>query len=82
MVDAWMRAADGRKKAGQLDRTAAALDRALSLVGSLGGDEARLGEGAVANARIRIAEQTGDTALAAQLAERRLASEQLSLIHI
>ena len=76
MVDAWMRAADGRKKAGQLDRTAAALDRALSLVGSLGGDEARLGEGAVANARIRIAEQTGDTALAAQLAERRLASEQ------
>ncbi len=76
MVDAWMRAAEGRKKAGQFDRTAAALDRALSLVGSLGSDEARLGEGAVANARIRVAEQTGDTALASRLAERRLMSEK------
>jgi cellulose synthase operon protein C len=76
MVDAWMRAAEGRKKAGQFDRTAAALDRALSLVASLGTDEARLGEGAVANARIRIAEQTGDTALASRLAERRLTSEK------
>jgi len=76
VVDAWMRAADARKRAGQFDRAAAALDRALSLVGALGGDEARLAEGAVGNARIRIAEQTGDTALAAQLAEKRLAVEE------
>src|SRR5262249_29488772 len=58
------------------DRAAATLDRALTPVASVNTDEARLAEGALVSARIRIAEQTGDTALAAQLAERRLATEK------
>jgi tetratricopeptide (TPR) repeat protein len=75
VVDAWVRAADARRSAGQLDRAAATLDRALALVASLEGEDARLAEAVVSNARIRIAEQTGDTGLAASLAERRLARE-------
>jgi hypothetical protein len=76
MVDAWMRAAEAHKRAAQLGRAAGALDRALSLVTNIEGDDSRLAEASVANARIRVAEQTGDTALAAQLAEKRLATEQ------
>jgi len=76
VVDAWMGAAEANKRAGQFDRAAAALDGALSLVAGLGAEEAPLAEAALANARIRVAEQTGDTALAAQLAEKRLATEK------
>jgi tetratricopeptide (TPR) repeat protein len=76
VVDGWMRAADARRRAGQLDRAAKALDKALSLAATLAGDEARLAEAAASSARIRVAEQTGDTLLAAQLAERRLATEK------
>jgi tetratricopeptide (TPR) repeat protein len=75
VVDAWIRAADARRSAGQLDRAAATLDRGLSVVAVLEGEDARLAEAVLSNARIRIAEQTGDTALAARLAERRLARE-------
>jgi len=76
MVDAWLRAAEVRRALGQLDRAAETLDRALGTVGSMEGDEARLAESAVVDARIRIAEQTGDTGLAARLAEKRLATEK------
>jgi lipopolysaccharide biosynthesis regulator YciM len=76
MVDAWMRAAEAHKRAAQFARAAGALDRALALVTNIEDDDSRLAEAFVANARIRVAEQTGDTALAAQLAEKRLATEQ------
>jgi hypothetical protein len=76
LVDAWLRASEARRAMGQLDQAAATLDRALEHIAAMDGDEARLAEAAVATARIRIAEQTGDTALSAQLAERRLANEK------
>jgi lipopolysaccharide biosynthesis regulator YciM len=75
-VDAWLRAADAHRLLGDLPGAAATMDRALDLVGTMTGDDATLAEGAVSNARIRIAEQRGNTALAAQLAERRLTTEK------
>lgn len=74
-VDAWLRAAEGRRALGQIDAAALALNRALFLVDRMSGRDGRIAEAAVAQARIRLAEQTGDTALAAQLAAKRLASE-------
>ncbi len=74
-VDAWLRAAEGRRALGQLDAAAAALNRALFLVDRMEGADQRLAEAAVAQARMRLAEQTGDTALAAQLAAKRLVLE-------
>ena len=76
VVDAWLRAAEARRLMGQNERAAATLDRALDRVAVMEGDEARLAEGAVTGARIRIAEQTGDTALSARLAEKRLQTEK------
>jgi tetratricopeptide (TPR) repeat protein len=76
LVDAWLRAAECRRALGQLDRAAVTLDRALELVATLPGDLTALAEATVATARIRIAEQTGDTATGARLAERLLATEK------
>ena len=76
LVDAWLRAAEARRLAGQIDRATATLDRALDLVSVAEGPDGRLADAIVASARIRIAEQTGDTRVAAHLAERRLATEQ------
>jgi len=76
LVDGWVRAAEARRLAGQIDRAAATLDRALSMASTIEGPDGRLAEAIVASARTRIAEQTGDTRLAAELAERRLATEQ------
>ena len=81
VVDAWMHAADRWRAAGHLDRAAASLERAASLVASASAsapsaDDWRLAHAVLDGARIRIAEQTGNTALAAQLAERRLQTEQ------
>jgi hypothetical protein len=75
MLDGLLRSAEARRQLGQLDQAAAILDRALAGVASLEGEDARLAEAAIIESRIRIAERTGDVALAAQLAERRLASE-------
>ena len=75
-IDTWLRAAEGRRQLGQLDRAAGILDRAIAFAGGLEGEAARLAEAAALNARIRLAEQTGDTALAARLAGERLASEK------
>jgi len=75
-VDAWLRAAEARRRLGQIDRAAATLDRALEQVAHLPPDEMPLAEAAVITARIRLAEQTGDTATGARLAERRLATEK------
>lgn len=76
LVDAWLRGAEARRTMGQLDRSAAILDRAFEHFSSLDGGDMPLAAAALANARIRIAEQTGDTALAAVMAERRLATEK------
>ncbi len=89
MVDAWLRASEARRLLAQLDRAAATLDRALSIVGTPGSadDEApstaawsteedgRLAHAALASARIRIAEQVGDTAMAGRIAANRLKTE-------
>ena len=74
-VDAWLRAAEERRAFGHIDGAAADLNRALFLVDRMERADARLAEAAVSNARIRLSEQMGDTALAAQLAARRLATE-------
>ena len=76
LVDAWLRAAESRRLVGQLDRAASTLDHAIEYLGAIEADDVRLPEAAVLHARIRLAEQTGDTALAAQLAEKRLATEK------
>ncbi|MBV9947712.1 MAG: hypothetical protein JOZ69_12735, partial [Myxococcales bacterium] len=73
LVDAWLRAAEARRLLGQLERAGAVLDRALAYASGLEGQEARIAERAVVDARIRVAEQTGDTALAARLAAARVA---------
>jgi cellulose synthase operon protein C len=75
LVDTWLRAAELRRQLGQMDRAAATLDRALAYLRGLETDDARLADAAVVGARIRVAEQSGDAALAAALAERRLATE-------
>jgi hypothetical protein len=75
-VDAWLRAAEARRLIGDLSRAGEILDRALTLVGALPPDEVELAVAAVTSARIRVAEQTGDTALAATLAARRLEREK------
>ncbi len=75
-VDAWLRAAEARRRLGQIDRAAATLDRALEQIAGMPAEEASLAEAAVITARIRIAEQTGDTATCGRLAERRLATEK------
>ena len=78
MADAWLRAADVRRTMGQLDRAGALLDYALDQLQSAAGDEtaAAAAQAVLASARIRVAERTGATGLAAQWAERRLATEK------
>jgi tetratricopeptide (TPR) repeat protein len=74
-VDAWLRAAEAHRVLGNLTASGGALNGALPLVDRMEGDDRRVAEAAVSRARIRLAEQTGDTALAAQLAARQLDTE-------
>jgi len=72
LVDACLRAADLRAAGGDVAQASSLLDRASrALEGAESADESFAL--AVLDARMRIAEQAGDTALAAQLAETRLA---------
>jgi hypothetical protein len=73
-VEGWLRAAEGWRRLGQADQAGAALNRALSLLDRMDGLDRRLAEALVSRTWIRIAEQTGDTALAAHLAQGRLAA--------
>jgi hypothetical protein len=72
VVDAWLRAADARRALGDLAQAGSVLDRALQNVKEDG--ESRQLWTALVSSRVRIAELLGDTALAAQLAEKRLAT--------
>ena len=74
-ADAWLRAAEAYRILGKLAAAGAAFDSALALVDRMEGDDRRLSEAALSRARIRLAEQTGNTALAAQLAARQLDTE-------
>ncbi len=77
MVDLWLRAAEARRAAGNLAAAGSVLDGALEVLtreGS-GGDESSVAEQVALASRIRIAELTGDTALAATLARRRFMGE-------
>jgi tetratricopeptide (TPR) repeat protein len=79
-VDAWMRAADGWRAQGNFDKAGAILEQAATLATTMApfgesGAQWQLADAAIANARIRIAEATGATGLAADLAERRLVTE-------
>lgn len=76
MVDASLRAAEARRALGRLDIAAETIERAMDVVAGIENDEARFAERVLSNARIRIAEQLGDTAVAARLAEQRLATEK------
>jgi len=76
MVDAWLRAAEGHRLAGEISVAAAVLDRALQELGGAATDSAGIVETALVNERIRVAEHMGDTALAAELSQKRIANEQ------
>ena len=87
-ADLLLRAADARRQSSELGRAAQALDRALAIVSDARprrGDEPTGGasdtdaaegiERVLLNARLRLAEVVGDTALAADLASRRMVGE-------
>lgn len=76
MVDSWLRAAEARRLAGEIGVAATVLDRALAELGSTSTDSAGLVETALVNQRLRIAELMGDSALAAELAQKRIANEK------
>jgi tetratricopeptide (TPR) repeat protein len=77
VVDAWVRAADERRALGRLDLAAAMLDRAsdTAIVGTMPAEDQAMVASLVASRRIVLAEQLGDTALAAAIAAGRLALE-------
>lgn len=86
VVDLLLRAADARRGASELGRAGQLLDRALEALASAketaSGDQAEARarmltslESVVVTARLRVAELVGDTSLAADLAQRRLAEE-------
>jgi tetratricopeptide (TPR) repeat protein len=89
VVDVLMMAAEARRLAGDLDRAALVLDRALDLLraaaapeedaptraGDFGHGSITTMERLVLGARLRIAEHAGDTKRAAELAERRAVGE-------
>ncbi len=72
MVDAWLRAAEMRAAAGDAPTAKTLLDRASEALARTESEDSSLVL-SVLDARLRIAEQNGDTALAAQLADERLA---------
>jgi tetratricopeptide (TPR) repeat protein len=73
MVDAWLRAAEARTSTGDDEGAATVLARANEALARYGGDGSSPLGGAIDDARIRMAERTGSTAVAAELAEKRLA---------
>jgi lipopolysaccharide biosynthesis regulator YciM len=75
LVDLWLRAAEARRLAGQLDGAAQVLDLALESVAGLEDGSSAIAAAALAHARIRAAELSGDRPLAARLAEQRLPRE-------
>ncbi|HEX4445574.1 MAG TPA: tetratricopeptide repeat protein [Polyangiaceae bacterium] len=72
VVDAWTRAGEARTKLNQLSLAASTFERAAQAAASMPGDDGRLAASAVALARIRVAEQMGDTALAGRIAAEGL----------
>jgi hypothetical protein len=87
-TDLLLRAADARRMSNELGRAAQALDRALEMLadarprredeptaGGTHNEVAAAIERVVLNARLRLAETMGDTALAADLASRRMVGE-------
>lgn len=73
MVDAWLRAAEARRGNGDLGGAGNLLDRALQAAEQI---EDPIVLAALFGARMRVAELTGETDLAASLAARRLATEK------
>ena len=76
LTGAWLRASDTRRVNSELTAAAELLDRALEAVGATVEIPGAPLEPVLINARIRIAEQLGDTKLAADLATLRLRSEK------
>ncbi|MEA2746300.1 MAG: hypothetical protein QOI41_443 [Myxococcales bacterium] len=87
-TDLLLRAAEARRVSSELGRAAQALDRALAMLadarprredeptaGGTHNEVAAAIERVVLNARLRLAETMGDTALAADLASRRMVGE-------
>ncbi len=75
MVEHWLRAAEAHRLRGENALAASVLDRALKELGANATDSAGIVETALVNERMHIAELMGDTALASQLAEKRIANE-------
>lgn len=87
-TDLLLRAAEARRVSSELGRAAQALDRALEMLAlarprredepTAGGSHNEVAaaiERVVLNARLRLAESAGDTALASELAKRRMVGE-------
>ncbi len=74
-----LRAAEARRASSELGKAAQLLDRAIHIAGERGGsndgEKADALSALLVDARLRIAELVGDTALAAELARKRLESE-------
>jgi tetratricopeptide (TPR) repeat protein len=79
-TDLLLRAAETRRTAGELERAGQALDRALDILSEAGHHESGSDvvaaiERVVLDARLRLADAMGDTALAAKLATLRMRGE-------
>ncbi len=77
LVDYRLRIADARRRQGQFDDAATILDRMRSLLardasGDAVDERQRIADALLVSARLRVAEQTGDSELASRLAERLL----------
>jgi predicted Zn-dependent protease len=75
LLDLWLRAAEVRRAGRQLDKAAEVLDRAQAFAKDLEGADAAVARAAMARTRVQLADQAGDHALAANLAEQLLATE-------
>lgn len=77
VVDLLLRAADMRARSSELGRAATALERALEITTAARGtsNDLAIVDHVTLNAMMRVAEQRGNTALAADLAQKRLDDE-------
>jgi tetratricopeptide (TPR) repeat protein len=76
MVDAWLRAAEAHRATGELAAAASVLERTETALQSAPPASVGLTTLALSNARLRLADATGDWAEAARLAESRIGGEE------
>jgi predicted Zn-dependent protease len=75
IADWWARASELHRESGRLAQSAASLDSALSVCEEMADPDRRVCEAVLVRSRIRLAEEQGDSALAASLAAAQLRAE-------